>query len=396
MRPPFYEKFNVFSADREGMLQLSINIIIHVMLDEKFNDMAIRQFEAVAPGLNDYWIVDKELRLTKSPLAKKCTLDALLSKISSPNVAGVILHSLPYSHYRLLRHISKDKCVVWLGWGYDYYPLLPHDNKNPLILPKTQSLQPISYKRLIKDILKKFLFKIGFLINRASISDLKRINYFSPVLDIEYEMLVKHVPLKAKYINWNYGTAEDDLSLPGTGASVGQNILAGNSATPTNNHVELFHAIRDQVDLTNRKVIVPLSYGDSDYRAKVMALGEQLLGESFSPLTTFMPKDQYLAIVRSCGFIIMNHLRQQALGNICMALLMGGRVFLNKYSPLSEWLISRGAVIGNIDSLKLVPLTATDQEINRKFIFSHWSRNHQRKKTEELIKAVICFNKNSE
>lgn len=371
------------------MTQLNVNVIIHVMADEKFNDMAIRQFEEAAPGVHDYWIVAKELLLTKSPLAKKCTLDELLPQLSRSNVAGVIFHSLLPNYYRLLRHIPAGKCVVWLGWGYDYYPLLGHENEDSRILPKTKLLQSPPFKRSAKRILKPFLYKLRLLKNRGTVSDLKRIDYFAPVLDIEYEMLLRHVRLRAKYITWNYGTAEDDLSLPDMGSSTGINILAGNSATATNNHVELFEAIRDHADLTNRKVIVPLSYGDPYYRSKVIEQGERLLGEAFSPLTSFMPKEQYLETIRSCGFVMMNHLRQQALGNICMAMLMGATVYLNKHNPVTGWLESRGAILGTTDSFALKPLQEPEKEANRQLVYSHWGRTHQSKKTEQLIKTIL-------
>lgn len=371
------------------MSRLNENKIIHVMADEKFNDMAIRQFEEAAPGAHDYLIVAKKLLLTKSPLAKKCTLDELLPQLSHSNIAGVIFHSLRLNYYRLLRHIPEGKSVVWLGWGYDYYSLMSNENEDSRILPKTKILQSPPLKRSAKRILKPFLHKLRLIKNRASISDLKRVDYFSPVLDIEYEMVLRHIPLQAKYISWNYGTAEDDLSLPDMGTSIGKNILAGNSATATNNHIELFEAIRDHVDLTNHKVIVPLSYGDAYYHSKIMEHGERLLGDAFSPLTTFMPKEQYLETIRSCGFVMMNHLRQQALGNICIAMLMGAKVYLHKENPLTGWLESRGAILGTTDSFRLEPLQEPEKEINRKLVYSHWGRTHQLKRTEHLIKTIL-------
>lgn len=364
-------------------------IVIHIMVDEKFNDIAIRQFEEANPSVHEYWIITKELTLTKSTLARKCTIDELLTQLPRSNVAGVIFHSLLTKHYRLLRHIPEQKCVIWLGWGYDYYSLLRHENEDSRILPKTKLLQSSPFKRSAKQILKPVLHKLRLLKYRCSISDLSRVDYFSPVLDIEHEMVLRHVPLRAKYITWNYGTAEDDLSLPDMGTSTGTNILAGNSATATNNHVELFEAIRDRVDLTDRKVIVPLSYGDPYYRSKVMKQGERLLGEAFSPLTTFMPKEQYLETIRSCGFVMMNHLRQQALGNICMAMLMGAKVYLNKQNPLTGWLESRGAIMGATDSLELEPLQEREKTINRQLVYSHWGREHQSKKTKQLLKTIL-------
>lgn len=362
--------------------------IIHVMLDEKFNDMAIRQFEEVGAGINEYWVTSNTLVYTKSHLARKCRQKDLVLQLSRPEVKGVIFHSLPSMRYGLLRMIPEDKCVVWLGWGYDYYSLLNHENEDSRILAKTNLLQTPSLSRRAKKtaicIFNKFRPSIA-----ANISDLKRVDYFSPVLDIEYEMVRRHVPLTAKYVPWNYGTAEDDLSQPNMGLSAGINILAGNSASASNNHVELFEAIRNQVDLTGRKVFAPLSYGDSDYRHKVISQGQRILGDAFVPLIEFMPKEKYLETIRSCGFIMMNHLRQQALGNICMAMLMGAKVYLNDKNPLSNWLGLRGAVFGSIDKLDMEPLSIEAREKNYRLIHSHWGRNAQRQKTRRLLEVIF-------
>ena len=86
--------------------------IIHVMLDEKFNDMAIRQFEEVGAGINEYWVTSNTLVYTKSHLARKCRQKDLVLQLSRPEVKGVIFHSLPSMRYGLLRMIPEDKCVV--------------------------------------------------------------------------------------------------------------------------------------------------------------------------------------------------------------------------------------------------------------------------------------------
>lgn len=364
--------------------------IIHVMVDEKFNDMAIRQFEEAEPGIHEYLIVSSTRAFTKSPLAKKTTVEELMPELTRPDVIGVVFHSMPSRHYRLLRYIPDGKCVAWIGWGFDYYSLLKQEDEESRILSKTRQLQSPPVKRLARCILKPFLQKIRLIKNGGGISDLERVDLFSPVLDIEYEMVCRCVPLRADYIPWNYGTAEDDLSPLGEGGvGRGRNILAGNSATATNNHIELFEAIRDQLDLTGRKVVVPLSYGDNYYRRKVIERGEVLLGDAFLPLIDFMPKLQYQETIQSCGFVMMNHLRQQALGNIFMGMLIGAKIFLNKKNPLTSWLTSRGAVVGAINELDLHCLKEEEREANKAIVYAHMGREQQKCKTKRLISVIF-------
>ena len=117
-------------------------------------------------------------------------------------------------------------------------------------------------------------------------------------------------------------TAEGDLD-----------ILVGNSAYPTNNHLEVFDKLKDH-DLTGRKVVVPLTYGNDTYREKILKIGQEMLGDSFDPIIDHLSLTAYLEKVDRCGIVIMNHARQQAVGNITNALWEGKTVYLGKSSLL--------------------------------------------------------------
>nr|WP_298898262.1 TDP-N-acetylfucosamine:lipid II N-acetylfucosaminyltransferase [uncultured Altererythrobacter sp.] len=359
------------------------------MLDEKFNDMAIRQFEEAGPGLSEYWVVAREPYFTSSPLARTCSPKELVNRLSGTDVAGVVFHSLPPQHYRFLRATPAGKRIVWIGWGYDYYSLLGQDYNASLVLEKTSRIDFPTRRQVAKNDVKAILNKLGLWGRERKVSNLSRIDYFSPVLDIEYDLIRQHVPIRAAYLHWNYATAEEDLAPSGSVLENGKNILAGNSSSATNNHVELFEAIRDQVDLSSRKVVTPLSYGDARYRERVIEIGQRILGDNFHPLADFMPKEEYLETIRSCGFVIMNHLRQQAVGNICSAMLMGAKVYLNPRNPLMGWFQKRGAIVGSIASLDMTPLTKQEELINRELVYEHWGRERQRRKTKNLIDTIL-------
>ena len=49
-------------------------------------------------------------------------------------------------------------------------------------------------------------------------------------------------------------------------------IQIGNSADPTNNHIEIFHKLLPYKD-ENIQIIVPLSYGDIEYREHILKIG---------------------------------------------------------------------------------------------------------------------------
>jgi hypothetical protein len=76
------------------------------------------------------------------------------------------------------------------------------------------------------------------------------------------------------------------------------------------------------------RIVSPLSYGDPAYVASVIALGNELFGDQFTPLTEFLPPEQYARLIREVDAAIMNHGFQQALGNIIAMLMLGRKVFV--------------------------------------------------------------------
>lgn len=372
--------------------------IIHVLVDDKFIDMAIREFETVAPGLHEYVMINtpSPFRFVNCGSIRTLTEENFLFEVHRADVAAVMFHSLPPSRYKLLEHIPVDKKVFWFGWGYDYYPLLKKEFPEGLLLRKTAKAVQANvsklFYRMMKKNVKKTLQLVRLISKPVDSLALKRIDYFSPVLDVESQLVRLHNPwFTANYIAWNYGTVEDDFYLPNIiYGQTGKNFLVGNSAWETNNHFEIIDAIKGKVDLSGREVIVPLSYGDNEYRDKVMKYGQQSLGNSFVPLVGFMPYDQYIQKLSTCGFVAMNHIRQQALGNICICILLGAKIFLHTRNPLYHWLKTKGVIVGNVKYPDTQPLTDVERDLNIQVIRSHWGRDAQREKTLRVVEAALA------
>ena len=134
-------------------------------------------------------------------------------------------------------------------------------------------------------------------------------------------------------------------------------VLVGNAAYPENQHMEAFRMInemkqRDGFENIKVTVVVPLSYGDDDYKEEVMKAGEEILGESFLPVTEYMERQDYIKFLASCDIAVFNNNRQQALGNICIMLNLGRKVFLRDDTPMWEYFRDRGYYLYNINDIK--------------------------------------------
>jgi hypothetical protein len=135
-----------------------------------------------------------------------------------------------------------------------------------------------------------------------------------------YNPSVQHIPFS--YYPIDFIISDESLKV------CGNDILLGNSASVTNNHLEAFDLLKS-IDLADRKIISPLSYGCERYAQAIASQGKKIFGNTFVPLTKFLPIDKYNELKSNCGIVIMNHYRPEAIGNIIASLYMGAKVFLN-------------------------------------------------------------------
>jgi hypothetical protein len=118
-------------------------------------------------------------------------------------------------------------------------------------------------------------------------------------------------------------------------------VLVGNSSDPSNNHLSIFNQLSKLPD-KDFKIICPLSYGDSDYRKKVVAAGREIFGDRFMAIMDFLPREDYLQILSGVDIAIFGFRRQQAMGNIIALLGMSKMVVMNKDTAQARMLQDRG------------------------------------------------------
>ena len=363
--------------------------IIHIISDEKFPDAAYTAFELAYPNQNEFIVFSNSKELKHLKLIKPRFLPTyylysafLIQKSIQSDI--VVFHSMNDISLKVLKGLPDNIKTIWLGWGFDYYDLTDHQ----LFQKKT-----LNYKKKIDSSLKSRLRKVKRLKSIYTKKKLlPKIDVFSPVLYEDYQLVKTSIPrFSPKFMSWNYGTLEDNLIRGFEGKEVnGNNILLGNSATLTNNHLDAFELLKT-LDLGSKKVIVPLSYGKPRYRNDIIEQGKIVLGPAFTPLVDFMPIDDYIKTLQSCSIVVMNHLRQQALGNIVIALYLGAKVFLNKDSPVFHFFTNLDAVIYDIESLgSEIDSKLTQQQVdkNRQILKAYWGRDVIIGKTSQLINAT--------
>jgi dTDP-N-acetylfucosamine:lipid II N-acetylfucosaminyltransferase len=271
----------------------------------------------------------------------------------------LVVHFMDGIKAKIIMRAPKHLPVVWSGWGGDYYDLLPQGVDNQLG-DETRRLVKMLNRKIgwtLPQLIQKFKNIVTVVINHALYTlwlkkAIKRVDYFSAPFPEDFDLLRSHFgnDFRPSYTQVFYGSVERTY-VPGVESVYGNNILVGNSATAPNNHLEVFKML-SQLDLGDRKIVAPLSYGDADYRAAIISQGHALFGARFQPIVEFMPLDQYNTLIAQCSIVVMGHRRQQGGGNTVTQLYKGAKVFLDDVSTVYQYLKNRGAFVYTLHDLQ--------------------------------------------
>jgi hypothetical protein len=162
------------------------------------------------------------------------------------------------------------------------------------------------------------------------------------------------------------------------------NIQLGNSADPTNNHIEVLQNLVSYKD-ENIKIFTPLSYGDIAYAKEVIAKGKELFGEKFIPLTEFIPFENYLEFLSEIDIAIFAHKRQQAMGNTITLLGLGKKVYMR--SDITPWQFFKGINIKVFyaQNLEINLIDEQTQKENQRKIKEYFSKEKLKKQLQEIF-----------
>lgn len=261
------------------------------------------------------------------------------------NAEKIILHSLKDRYFQFLffnqKFLNKS---FWVMWGYDLYCCNDYSS---------------SFRKNIKFYIKKQV--------------IKNMGHFITYIKGDYELAQKWYGAKGEYHEcFMYPSnlyKEYDIK-PKEHSTI--NIQLGNSADPTNNHIEVLQNLVSYKD-ENIKIFTPLSYGGEAYAKKVIVKGKELFGEKFIPLTEFMPFENYLEFLSEIDIAVFAHKRQQAMGNAITLLGLGKKVYVDSGTVQFDFFKKHDVVIFDVKAIDLQKLNQTIASENKekmKYLFS--------------------------
>ena len=160
------------------------------------------------------------------------------------------------------------------------------------------------------------------------------------------------------------------------------NILVGNSAALSNNHIAALKKLLAFKN-DNIRIYVPLSYGPQEYAQQVIKQGKEWFGDKFQPLTNFMPFDEYLSFLGGINIAIFNHKRQQAMGNTITLLGLGKTVYIRSDTAQWQFFEEKGIKIGDVEQFNTLEVQNLIENISR--VKTYFSQSNYLKQLENLF-----------
>lgn len=323
---------------------------LHLAYDSPFFDKFIGKIPADTLKDHTFAVIGKNLKHIRSSVKNFERLnDAFWAHVGdTKQYDAIYLHFLGKASIKFVNQVSHPG-FVWIFWGADGYKLPKVDAK--LYLPLTQAhlgggSSDKQRKSGVLNAMRGWWDDVVFDLSSARA--LKRIQYCATWIREDFELIRDSYNPDIKWIDFSY-LNEDELfraeakSLESAEVRSGMRIMAGNSANPTNNHLDIFdYLVRNKICKPDTIVYCPLSYsGKQSYIDAVVAKGRSLFGDNFIPLTDFMPYADYLKLLSEIDVFFFFHRRQQAVNNSLSAKWLGKTIVLhpdnNLYKTFCRW-----------------------------------------------------------
>lgn len=334
---------------------MSNSTILHIMEDDKFIEPFIRFVEDhhkpqvhhfIISGKNPHSTLRARKNLTTIHGMQQ-TLRLLFSIASKGLIANkIILHGL--HNKRLILLISLMPWLLkrsyWFIWGADLYAFQTKDH---------------TWRNKVDDFLRRCTIpKIGHLVSYLP-GDIALARQHYQAKGIYHECLL----YPSNICNAYELPKKEDLNT---------HILIGNSATTSNNHLEIFEKIKT-LRQNNLILHCPLSYGNQHYALHIAEQGRKHFGDNFNALLSFMDFNSYLKLLGSIDVAIFAHARQQAMGNIINLIGAGKTVFLRENTSSWAFLNQMGFYIKTFEAFNFEKITQAQAEHNQQLAVNIFS-----------------------
>jgi dTDP-N-acetylfucosamine:lipid II N-acetylfucosaminyltransferase len=381
---------------------------VHLFEDAKFIGPARSVYESAMPCVHTYVYLAKSEEDTSCQLegvlvvARK-NRDAFVESEAMQNASYVCLHWVTAEKIRIANALDIYDRIIPFIWGDDIYSNFKQLRRRLWMRETKRVLSQIRRKDLLyafpspRKVYRCLRRRMLFLNERFFHEFWGRVKYCIPVIPQDAELLKQVSTGSFTVLEQNYGSIEMVLGDLYPSFSVdGDHVLLGNSATHTNNHIDVLKVLAD-ADLQGSQVYTPLSYADRPpYADIVEEYGSRVLGDSFVSMRGFMDRERYYEILSSCRYVIFPHHRQQAGAVLRSMVYAGATVFLFKDNPFWDFYTDLGIKLAPLEDFLRKPdlqsFRISDEEAarNRILIAQHFSTELVVKRARVMFETILA------
>lgn len=349
-------------------------MILHLVNDHQVINRTLDYFEQVFPGENIVFVFSDNTRLIH---VKPRNLFQIVSEANYRTIAQntdfsqidkVIVHYMSIKKIRFIQKIPKHLHVCWNIYGWDLYSQFLFYKGYKLFYSNPDSFRPLTWKR-------KLFPQIAYIKDK-----LRSGKYFNYIIKRTDSLVVSCLPDKTLlefYARRSFPTKEI-FSYPiettlgdlyGKEFQEGKDIMLGNSASFTNNHLYALNYLSG-LDLKNSKIHLQLAYGGTEvYKKYVTGKYEEAFHDKLVINDKYLPISEYNNYLLNMRILIFANWRQEAEGNILMGFYLGAKIFLSNKNPLFLYYKFLGFIIFELETISQQnldhPLTPEEKDYNR-------------------------------
>ena len=277
----------------------------------------------------------------------------LIAECENGIYSTVFIHFMDVKKAEFVNKIGNPKIkFVWVVWGGDLYALNKfnfniYDRFSKKFMYNHEFLKRKTLRLRAGEIKKKIVSNSRIDADWQSpiYKTIKRLNACATLISKEVDLIRKKCNVTLEQIPFAMVSSHNDVRL--VIKEKKNKILVGNSADPATNQFEILKSFFKQQIVD--EIIVPLSYGNADYRNELIK-EIKLLKLNTTILTEMLPKSEYYKMLSEVRIAIFPHKIQKAFGNIIALLYFGAKVFLRECNPIYFELNKIGVVVFPINS----------------------------------------------
>lgn len=380
--------------------------ILHLISDHQVIERTLGVYESVFPGCNEILVFnpqEKPFKRLKGNYNGRVVdwknLSTIARHYDFSSVTHVIAHYMSFDKIDFIKLIPENIHICWEIYGFDLYNQFLESRGYKIYYTSPYKYETHSFLRQnarglfhLLASLKGYKYCFDFQKNKQFEYIANRISSIQYCCGYDAEYVKEFAKRDIhSYEIFNYSLNEVLGELKGSSFSCGNDILVGNSASFSNNHLYVLNYL-EKVNIPEQtKIIMPLSYGGTkEYADDIEAVFKEKYPSQVETLRNYIPLKEYNHYFLRLKSMFLSAWRQESQGTAMMGFYLGIKVYMSEKSPLYKWFIDCGFVVFPIEKITSkefsAPLTQDDKERNRALVIERYNEERIREIFKKNIK----------